>query len=150
MAKPGELNWDELLEKKEDYTHEPSALWAADQYGGGKYGVDPLNKSEKLLKPGEVPKGQSNEEIAEYILRGAPKQPTDEELFGHLVVTEEMAKAAQDQWENGMNKTINDLNQPVVKPEDQQLEWGDGTSFNDTLSEQERLKRNMHVDKDSL
>ena len=69
----GELNWDELKKSdEEEYIHEPTALWAADMYGGGKQGVDPLNKSEKLLKDGEVPKSQSDEEIAEYILRGVP------------------------------------------------------------------------------
>ena len=148
MAKFGELDWSNL-KKTDDYEHEPTALWAADKHGGGKEGVDPLNKSKPILAKGEIPKGQSNEEIAEYILRGTPSQPTDEEMFGHLVVTEEMAKKAEWEWENKQNNLIKALNEPVIPEEKQQIEWGDGCSFNDSLTEAERIKRNMFTDPNS-
>ena len=149
MAKFGELNWDELKKSDEEYTHEPTALWAADKHGGGKHGVDPLNKSEKLIKNGEIPKGQSDEEIAEYILRGAPKQPTDEEMFGHLVVTEEIAKKAESDWQNKQGNLIKALNEPVIPEDQKDTEWASGESFNESLTEEERLKRNMFSDPDS-
>jgi len=149
MAKPGELDWSELLQKSDDYTHEPTALWAADQYGGGKHGVDPLNKAKPVNAPGEIPKEPSNEEISEYILKGtqAPgvRQATDEELFGHLVVTEEQFKKAEEDWNNTLNNFYKAAQAPVVPEDKQDSEWGDGSSFNSALTEEERLKRNMYT-----
>ena len=89
MAKFGDLKWDELEKSEEEYVHKPTALWAADMHGGGKQGVDPLNKAKPRLEKGEIPYQPTNEEITKTILHNAPKQPTDEQLFGHLVVTEE-------------------------------------------------------------
>ena len=67
-------------------------------------------------------------------------------MFGHLVVTEEMAKKAEDDWQNKQGNLIKALHEPIIPKEEQQQEWGDGASFNDTLTEEERLKRNMHTD----
>ena len=139
---PGTLDWSEELSKSDDdYQHIPTALWAADQHGGGKVGVDPLNKAEKLIKNGEKPESLTDAQISEYIMRNAPKQPTDEEMFGHLVVTEEMAKKVQDDWDNSMNKS---LTHPKIGDKEE-VEWGTGESFNDSLSDKERLKRNMYT-----
>jgi len=149
MAKAGELNWDELKKSDEEYTHEPTALWAADKHGGGKQGVDPLNKSKPVLVKGEIPRKPTNEEIAGYILKGAPQQPTDEQMFGHLVVTEEMAKKAEDDWQNKQGNLIKALEAPIIPEDQKDAEWASGESFNDSLTEEERIKRNMFTDPNS-
>jgi hypothetical protein len=142
MAKAGELDWSEELNKTDNYAHTPTALWAASQYGGGKHGVDPLNKAEPRLKKGEEPYRPSDEEIRAAIMHNAPKQPTDMEMFGHLLVTEEQIQKKKQDWENSLQKNIDDLNAPI-NPGNEDADWGSGKSFNSTLTEEERLKRNM-------
>lgn len=139
--KLGELDWSELKKSDEEYNHKPTALWAADKHGGGKEGVDPLNKAEKRLKDGEVPYKPTDEEIANAVMYNAPKQPTDAEMFGHLVVTEDMIKAAEDEWAGKMNKSLTH-----VDIGDTEEEWGNGESFNKSLSREELEKRNMFTD----
>lgn len=149
MPKPGELNWDELYKSEDSsYSHEPSALWAADQYGGGKHGVDPLNKAKPVNAPGEVPRKPTDDEIASYILKGADAQGVgqwrDEDHLHKEVVSQEEAEQLQKSWENVFNDHFAQLDKPV---EDQlskdNQEWGSGKSFNDSLTEEERLRRNM-------
>lgn len=147
MAKAGELDWSELLNKsEEEYKHKPTALWAAQMSGGKAGGVDPLNKAKPRIKEGEVPYRPTDEEIRKAVIHNAPKQPTDEELFGHLVVTEEMVKKAQQDWENKMNSTFDAMKAPIISEEDQDHEWGTGKSFNESLSREELEKRNMYTD----
>lgn len=154
MAKFGDLKWDELEKSEEEYIHEPTALWAADMHGGGKQGVDPLNKAKPVNAPGEVPIKPSNEEIAEFILKGKDVngggpigQPTDEQMFGHLVTTEEQLHKAKEDWDNKLNGFYEAAQSPIIPKEEEQLEWGDGASFNESLSDEERLKRNMFTSK---
>lgn len=147
MAKIGELDWSELLTKSdEEYKHEPTALWAADQSGGKAGGVDPLNKAKPRINPDEEPYRPTDEEIAKAVLHNAPKQPTDEELFGHLVVTEEMVKAAEEEWNNKMNKAFDDMKAPIISEENKEHEWASGKAFNDSLTREELEKRNMYID----
>jgi hypothetical protein len=73
-------------------------------------------------------------------------QATDEELFGHLVRTEEQIKKAETEYENKLNKWYAEANKNI---DNQEIEWGEGKSFNSTLTEQERLKRNMHLGEDT-
>lgn len=42
-----------------------------------------------------------------------PPQPTDEQMFGHLAVSDEMAKARQDQWGNTMNNWLAEATKPI-------------------------------------
>lgn len=42
-----------------------------------------------------------------------PPQPTDEEMFGHLVVTEEMEKANNQKWSNTMNSFFAEATKPL-------------------------------------
>lgn len=43
-----------------------------------------------------------------------PKQPTDQQMFGHLAVTEEMEKAAQQQWMgNAFNSFLTEATKPI-------------------------------------
>lgn len=144
MAKAGELNWDEL-KKSDDYKHTVVPLWVNDPSSG----IAPKNPNAKpLLKNDQVPDKQSDEEIAEFILRGsqAPgvRQPTDQELFGHLVVSEEQVERAKAEFENRMQNTIAKLHTPIVgKTYEEEDAWASGKSFNETLSKEELIKRNM-------
>lgn len=140
MAKAGELKWDELYKsKKENTTHTPSALWVNDP----NIGISTKGEASPLLKKDEIPYKPSNEEITKAILAGAPKQPTDEEMFGQFEVTEEQAAKAEKEWNSTITKslTMPKLGKSVNDEED----WGSGKSFNSTLSREEILKRNMHL-----
>lgn len=148
MPKFGELNWDEL-KKSDDYEHEPTALWAADKHGGGKQGVDPLNKSKPVLAKGEIPRKPTNEEIASYILKGASNQWKDEEHLHKEIVSEEQAEQLQKDWNNSIDNFYKAAQSPVVPEDKQSEEWGEGASFNDSLTEEERIRRNMFTDPNS-
>ena len=135
----------DLTKSKKEYKHTPTALWAADQ-AGGKEGIDPLNKGEKRLKDGEVPYRPTDKEISDAVMHGISRQPTDQEMFGKFVVTEEMAKKAQDDWENKANKAFDEMKAPIVSKEEPTPEWGEGESFNKSLSRKELEERNMFTD----
>lgn len=143
---PGTLDWDEDLKKSDNYQHVPTTLWAADQHSGGKVGVDPLNKAEPRLKEGEEPYRPTNEEIAKAVMYNAPKQPTDEEMFGHLVVSEEQLEKSKADWENKLQGFYDAATTPINES-NEDVDWGSGQSFNSTLSDEERLKRNMHIER---
>jgi hypothetical protein len=145
MAKAGELQWDEFLNKSADYKHKPTALWVNDPSSG----VAPKTEGVKpLLKNDEVPDSQTDEEIRAVIMNGMNRpglrQPTDAELFGHLTRTQEQVDAAKAEFDNRMNSTIAKLHTPVTgKTFEQDEEWASGQSFNSTLSKSELEKRNM-------
>lgn len=42
-----------------------------------------------------------------------PPQPTDEQMFGHLIVSEEMAKKADDKWGNTFNNWLTEASKPI-------------------------------------
>lgn len=151
MPKAGELDWSELYKSKdEEYSHEPSALWAAQNVGGKAGGVDPLNKAKPVNAPGEIPRKPTNDEITLYILKGADAhgvgQWRDEDYLHKEIVSQEKADLLQKAWENRFNDHFALLNKPV---EDQKsrdnLEWGSGKSFNEALTDEERLRRNMYT-----
>lgn len=64
-----------------------------------------------------------------------PAQPTDEELFGHLVVTEEMEKAAQAQWEgNAFNSFLHEATKPISSrfaSEEEEIEYWNSIKVSD-------------------
>lgn len=114
-------------------------------------GKGPLLKRETLNPNSEEAK-KFFENLAKAILAGAPKQPTNEEMFGHLVPTEEQVQAAKEKWENQISgfysqesmKNIDSLN----KSDDRlDFEMEKGKSFNDylkeRLSEEELKQRNL-------
>ena len=145
MAKLGELRWDELEKSDEEYTHEPTALWAADQYGGGKEGVDPLNEGKPILAKGEVPPRPSNEEVAAYILKGADLQWKDKDHLHKEIVSQDQADQLQKDWDNKLNNIYEAAQTPIIPKEEQTKEWGSGESFNKSLTDEERIKRNMYT-----
>jgi hypothetical protein len=73
-------------------------------------------------------------------------QATDEELFNHLVMSEEQLKKAEQDYQQRLNKWYEQVNNNV---DNKDVDWGDGKSFNDTLTEEERLQRNMYLKDDS-
>lgn len=148
MAKAGELNWDEELTKSDNYQHTPTALWAADNSGGKQGGVDPLNKAKKINEDGVEPYRPSNKEVSEYIMKGfadsAQGQWKDSEHLHKEIVSEAEAEEMKKNWENGINNFYKTANAPVLK-EEKEVDWGSGESFNSTLTDEERFKRNMYT-----
>ncbi len=146
MSKAGELDWSDLYKSQDDYEHTPTALWA--RVPG--CGVDPLNKAKPVLAKGEVPRKPSDEEIAGYILKGMENESLggwkDEDYLHKEVVSQEQAEQLQKDWDNKLDNFYKTAQTPVVPEKEQKLEWGDGASFNDTLTEEERLNRNMFTD----
>lgn len=172
MAKPGELNWNELFKsntqksdlRKTNTEKVPSAQYHMDKPSGTKHknaysgpSEEELKKkkpAEPINKPGEVPRRPTNIEISRAILANMPKQmrqPTHAEMVAAakqmgLVKTKEDLEKAQKDWENRLNKWHEDAAKPIEdqsSPENQA--WASGTSFNDSLTEEERQKRNMYV-----
>jgi len=132
MFKPGELDWSDLYSGK---VGEPE---------------HPLSKpvtAGPTLRKGEVPRRPSDEEIRRVILSGAPPQPTDEQLFGGGVVTEEMAKARQDEWNSVFTKFFKSKHPPVEKSS---KDWGSRGPVNQNdpseLTEEEQRIRQIPVD----
>lgn len=109
----------------------------------------PLNKN---AKTGFDSINMGFNELAQSILRDRPPQPTDEQMFGHLVVTEEMEKAFKKKWENVFNKHFNGFKQPVDHLNKCKIEakWEYGKSFNSLLKEQlsskEIAERNLNTE----
>jgi hypothetical protein len=47
------------------------------------------------------------------MMQEPPPQPTNEQLFGHLVPSEEMVKSAEDNWQNGLNNFFAEASKPI-------------------------------------
>lgn len=64
-----------------------------------------------------------------------PKQPTDEEMFGHLVVTEEMEKAREAQWQgNAFNSFLQEATKPISQrfnSEEEEIEYWNSIKVSD-------------------
>lgn len=74
-------------------------------------------------------------------------QPTNEQMFGHLVKSEEEIQATEDKWNSGNAAVMRELSKPVDHLVKSQIEgsWGNGKSFNSMLSKEELAKRNREV-----
>lgn len=101
-----------------------------------------------VLRKGEIPRRPTDAEVRNAILKGAPRQPTDQELFGGGVVTEEMAKARQEEWNSQFTKFFRTQHEPVEKnsPND----WGTRGPVNQNdpsqLTEEEQRIRSIPID----
>jgi hypothetical protein len=74
------------------------------------------------------------------------RQATDEELFDHLVVSEEQVQKAEQDWNNQINDFYTEATKPLEKQDSKEnLDWGNGRSFNDSLTPEELAKRNRHI-----
>lgn len=85
------------------------------------------------------------------VLLDAPPQPTNEQLFGGGVVTEEMVKVADEKWNNVFNKHFSGFKQSIdhLNKAKVDIQWGYGKSFNsllkEKLSDKEIAERNMTI-----
>ena len=132
MAKAGELDWSDLMKGQVGEPEDPKSK--------------PLTYTGPTLKKGEVPVKPSNEEITKAILAGAPRQPTDEEMFGHLVVSQEQVDAAKEAFDNKIVDFFKEAQKPITgQTEVADEEWGNGKSFNSMLSKSELEERNRFV-----
>lgn len=112
---------------KEHQTKDAIAFW--ESYGKLKKSWPDWSKEEDQLNKGSR----------------VQLQATDEQLFGHLVRTEEQIKKAELEYEQKLNKWYQQANSNV---DNRDVPWGEGKSFNSTLTEDERLKRNMYLKDD--
>ena len=90
--------------------------------------------------------------MARNIMSGTPKQPTDEEMFGHLVPTEEQVATAKKKWESTISgfyshKSLENIDSLNKSDDKLNFEMENGKSFNDYLRErlsaEELKKRNL-------
>ena len=142
MAKAGELDWTDLMKGKVGEPEDPLSK--------------PLNKAPN--KGGENVTEEELKKEADFIVDGwrAPgiKAPSPEEfegrlkaMFPDLARTNEEWDQIEHDWKNNMNDTFQKLQKSKVQEEPDDLEdWGKSKSFNDALSEEEQLQRNMHAE----
>lgn len=85
------------------------------------------------------------------ILQDAGPQPTNERLFGHLVVSPEAMKKAEERYQGGNQRVVQELSKPVdqLNKSTVKANWNYGKSFNsilkDEISEKEMLERNAYI-----
>jgi hypothetical protein len=75
-------------------------------------------------------------------------QPTNEQLFGHLVVSPEELKKKEEEWNNTFHTHFSKLNKPIDHLNTSQVaerNWGTGKSFNSMLTEEELEERNKFI-----
>ncbi len=101
-----------------------------------------------VLQKGEVPRRPSDWEIRKTVLSGAPKQPTDQEMFGRFEVTEEQAQVAQKQWNEQFTRFFKTRHEPVEKSSPNDFGRRGPVNFNDRsqLTEEERRISEIPVD----
>jgi hypothetical protein len=134
MARAGDLDWSNLTKGK---VGEPEAAESRPLSKNSHKGGEKVTKEDLLT--------DANKIITGFLSKGIA-QATDEQLFGHLVVSEEQIKKSEEDWTNTFNNFFNQVNKNVDNIDH---EWGDGKSFNSKLSEQELAARNSFIDEDS-
>jgi hypothetical protein len=130
MAKAGELDWSEL-------------------HKTGQVELDPLSKQysrpvkKDYHKTGTKPTEEDLKKDVEYIMKGwhgtGEAQWKDEDHLHVELVTEEEAKALQDEWENRLNKS---LQHPKIG-DDTASEWTGREPLTKDMSEEELIKWRM-------
>lgn len=118
-------------EKKELEDRYKTNIKRASEDGGLKKGAD---VAKEALTTGNLP-----------IMSGSHQQPTDQEMFGHLVKSEQEIKAAEKAWEQSFAKGFDKLKAPIDKLNKSDVgkrEWKPGKSFNSMLTEEELAERN--------
>ena len=137
--------------------------WSLGADGGGTTLIKGINVAGPAMSnPNDKTDGLKGADVAKLaamqiatgqlpVLIKAKPQPTNEELFGKFVVTEEMAKAAEKEWNNKIQDSLTEARKPIDHLNKPQVEgkWGYGKSFNQMLkgqlSEEELAKRNLDV-----
>ena len=124
MAKPGELDWGDLMKGKVGSEHPYSK---------------PLKKWTKGEKPTEEELQKEKATLSTPLPHGF-RQATDQELFGHLVVSEEELKKREESWKNGIVDFYKNAKQPIKQEDDPRFKdaWTSGKSFLDSMTDEER------------
>jgi len=140
MPKAGELDWTDFYNgERGEPEHSLSKKLNSNPNKGGEYvSKEDLAKEAQFIIDGfDNVRGPNKEEEFQFIAN----------LFPHCAKTdEELAKMERD-WDNSVNKNINRLNDAKVQVEPDQLdEFAKGKSFNDKLTREEILNRNMYVE----
>lgn len=65
------------------------------------------------LMMGKQMLGNDVHPMVQQMMAPPPPQPTDEQLFGHLVVSEEMAKKAESEWSGTLNNFFAEATKPL-------------------------------------
>lgn len=65
------------------------------------------------LMVGKQMLGKDVHPVVAAMMAPPPPQPTNEQLFGHLVVSEEMAKKAEQQWSGTLNNWLVEASKPI-------------------------------------
>jgi hypothetical protein len=144
MAKAGELDWSEL-KKNDDYKHTVIPLWV-----NNPDGITQKDDAKPLLKNNQIPDKQTDEEIRAVIMSGMDRpglrQPTDEELFGAGVVSQEQVDRAEAEFNNKIANFFTEASKSLTgQTEVPDEEWGCGKSFNSTLSKSQLIERNKYT-----
>lgn len=116
----------------------------------GQWSTPPANTVKQPFKKGADVSAEALKGIVPTS-KEAPKQPSNEDLFGHLVVTEEMAKKAEEDWEDAIARNYREVVKPVDKLNKSAVDdrvWEPGKSFNSMLTAEEVRQRNKHLGND--
>ena len=111
-------------------------------------GINPHHGGEHVTKEDLRKEG---EKIIAGAKMGPGRQPTNEELFGHLVRPKEDLEKMEDDWNNFFNNGFEEVKKPVDERVREQLPpqldeaWESGKSFNDIIGEEEARKRGKYV-----
>jgi hypothetical protein len=105
----------------------------------------PLSRPLKKWTKGEKPTEEELQKERAALTRSAQlppgiRQATDQELFGHLVVSEEELKKREEKWNNAFNEYFKAVKKPITQEQDQRFAeaWQNGKSFLESLSKAER------------
>lgn len=92
-----------------------------------------VNKQDLVKKAQEITEKMQAQRLANMLTGKnvfgtdmVPRQPTDQEMFGHLVVTEEMAKAKDKEWGSTMNwlqEAVKPINARFKNAEEERAYW---------------------------
>jgi hypothetical protein len=114
----------------------------------GQWSTPPAETLKKTLPKGADVSKEAVSAGNVPILQDAKKQPTDEEMFGHLVVTEEMAKKHEQDWEDTIARNLREVRKPIDKLNKSAVDdrvWEPGKSFNSMLTDEEKRQRNKDL-----
>jgi hypothetical protein len=79
------------------------------------------------LMMGKQMLGNDVHPVVQQMMAPPPPQPTDEQLFGHLVVSEEMAKAKEKEWQgaafNWLAEAAKPISQKFASEEEELAYW---------------------------
>lgn len=90
--------------------------------------LEKLNKQRQIESAENAMANQlANMMAGKAMLGNVPRQPTNDELFGHLVPKEEVVKAAEDRWNNLHSDWLKEASKPIASkfnsPEEEEQYW---------------------------